>query len=140
MLRFSKWRFIVILQFFLLIIRAVWNIKPWKIIIFSPVNEWHAITFASHKADTFVMHQWCPLYRDSTVASWKTPWVQPKILVLIVNFFSLNLASIEIKGERGSERILGEGGLENEQGRTRGRGGVKTRESWANVLFGRPLT
>ena len=69
MLRFSKWSLIVILQFFLLIITAVWNIKPsWKIIIFSPVNEGRAIAFASHKADTLVMHQWCPLYRDSTVA------------------------------------------------------------------------
>ena len=48
MLRFSKSSFIVILQFLLLIIMTVWNIKPsWKIIIFSPVNEWHAIDFAS---------------------------------------------------------------------------------------------
>ena len=70
MLRFSKWSFVVILQFFLLIIMAIWNIKPsWKIIIFSPVNEWQVIAFVSHKVDTFVMHQWCPLYRNSTVAS-----------------------------------------------------------------------
>ena len=36
MLRFSKWSFIVLLQFFLLIIMAVWNIKKkpsWKIIM-----------------------------------------------------------------------------------------------------------
>ena len=51
MVRFSKLSFIVILQFFLLIIMAAWNIKPlWKIIIFSPVNEWRAIAFPSaHK-------------------------------------------------------------------------------------------
>ena len=93
--------------------------------IFSPVNEWHAIAFASHKADTFVTHQWCPLYRDSIVASQKTRWVQPKILVLIINFFSLNFLSIEIEGESSSqnERTLGWGVLENEQGQTRGRGG-----------------
>ena len=48
MLWFSKWSFIVILQFFLLIIIAVSNIKPsWKIIIFGPVNEWRAIAFGS---------------------------------------------------------------------------------------------
>ena len=52
MLRSSKWSFIVIHQFFLLIIMAVWNIKLIikKIIIFSPVNEWRAIAFTSpHK-------------------------------------------------------------------------------------------
>ena len=45
------------------------------------------------------MHQWCPLNRDSTVGSQKTRRVQPKILVLIIDFFSLNL-SIEIEGKR----------------------------------------
>ena len=38
------------------------------------------------------MHQWCPVYRDS--------FVQPKTLVLIINFFSLNFTSVEIEGER----------------------------------------
>ena len=44
--------FMVILQFFLLIIMAVWNITQTimkgynTIIIFSPVNEWSAIAFA----------------------------------------------------------------------------------------------
>ena len=38
MLRFSKWNFIVILQFFLLIVTAVWNIKKQTNIILSPVN------------------------------------------------------------------------------------------------------
>ena len=64
------------------------------------------------------------------------------MLVLIINFFSLNFKSIEIEGERVSssqnERPLwgvgGEGGgrvLKNEHGQTRGEkgGGVKTRES-----------
>ena len=86
------------------------------------------------------MQQWCPLYRDSTVASYKKRWVQPKILVLIINFFSLNFTSTEIEGERLSssqnEGTLGRGGVfENEQARTRGRGRVKTRESWVNVLL-----
>ena len=66
-------------------------------------------------------------------------WVQPKILVLIINLFSLNFTSIEIEGERISssqnKRVLGEGVLENEQGQTKGERGVKTRESWANVFF-----
>ena len=50
--------------------------------------------------------------------------VQPKILVLISNFFSLNFTSIETEGERGSssqnERTFGEGGAG-------GAGGVSTR-------------
>ena len=45
------------------------------------------------------------------MASWKTRWVQPKILVLIIKFFSVNFTSIEIEGERVSssqnERNLG---------------------------------
>ena len=42
-----KIKFIVILLFFLLIIIAVWNIKQtMKDYNFSPVNEWHIITFA----------------------------------------------------------------------------------------------
>ena len=48
MLRFSKWSFIDILQFFLLIVMTVLNIKPSWNIIFSPVNECCAIAFASH--------------------------------------------------------------------------------------------
>ena len=91
------------------------------------------------------MHQWCPLYRDSTVAVWKTHWVQPKILVLVINFFALNFTSIEIVGQRMSssqnERSLGVGGRlgeESPQKRTRVNKlevRVKTGESWANVLF-----
>ena len=76
----------------------------------------------------------------------KTRWFQPKILVLIINFFRRNFTSIEIEGHRVSsnqnERTFGGGGggggggvLGNEQGRTRGEGGVRTREPWANVLF-----
>ena len=62
----------------------------------------------------------------------------------MINFFSLNFTSIEIESERVSssqnERTCGGGVLVNEQGQTRGReGGVKTRESWANVLFDCPL-
>ena len=52
------------------------------------------------------MHQWCPVYRDS--------FVQPKTLVLIINFFSLNFTSVEIEGERVSssqnKHTLGGGG------------------------------
>ena len=73
-------------------------------------------------------------------------WVQPKILVLIINFFSLNFASIEIEGLRGRWWALArtnipwrDGVLQNEQGRTRGERGIKSRESWANVLFKCPL-
>ena len=77
----------------------------------------------------------CPLYGDSTVASWKTHWVQTKILSLIINFFSLNFTSIEIERERvsssQSERTL----LACAWKRTRGGGGgVKTREYWAYFL------
>ena len=124
------------------------NKPSWKIIIFSPVNEWHATAFAGHKADTFVMHQWCPLYRDSTVAS-TTRWVQPKILVLIINLFSLNFISVKIEGEKvnssQNECTLGGGGggarkmNEDEQGGGGGEG-VKTWESWANILFECPLS
>ena len=87
------------------------------------------------------MHRWCPLYRDSTVASWKTCWVQPEILVLIINFFSLNFTSIEIEGERVSstqnKHTLGRGVavLKNEHEQTRGERRVKAQESWVNVLF-----
>ena len=92
MLRFSKWNVIAILQFFLLIIMAVWNIRQTIIKdynIFSPVNEWHAITFTSpHKITImwvvfidqhniylqplvigWILKLWCRLYRDSTVGS-----------------------------------------------------------------------
>ena len=59
----------------------------------------------------------------------------------MIHFFSLNFASIEIEGERVSssqnERTLGGGEGVLEQG---GKGGVKTRESWANVLFECPLS
>ena len=52
------------------------------------------------------MHQWCPVYRDS--------FVQPKTLVLIINFFSLNFTSVEIEGERVSssqnKHTMGGGG------------------------------
>ena len=62
------------------------------------------------------------------------------MLVLIIHFFSLNFISIEIEGERVSssqnERTLGGRGV-LEQG---GKGGVKTRESWAKVLFECPLS
>ena len=48
------WSFINILQFFLLIIMAVWNIK--QTIIFSPSNEWCAMTFVSqHKITMWIM-------------------------------------------------------------------------------------
>ena len=53
-------------------------------------------------------------------------FVQPKTLVLIINFFSLNFTSVEIEGERVSssqnKHTLGGGGggggdvLENKQG------------------------
>ena len=51
--RFSKWSFIVILQFILLIIMAIWNIKilkkpSWKILIFSPVNECRRLLSPAH--------------------------------------------------------------------------------------------
>ena len=109
--------------------------KPtWKIIIFSPVNTWRAIAFASHKVDIFVMHKWCPLYRDSTMASKKTRWVQTKILVLIIYFFYLNFTIIEIEGERVSSSQnectlrggLG-GGDAQKQTRTNKRGGGRGR-------------
>ena len=72
----------------------------------------------------------CPLYGDSTVASWKTHWVQTKILSLIINFFSLNFTSIEIERERGSSRQnkrtmggCGQGVGARKQTRTNKRGG-----------------
>ena len=86
---------------------------------------------------------WCLLYKDSTVASWKRRWVQPKILV-VINFLSLNLTSIGIEGGWGfivKTMYLGAGGrvLKNKQEQKRGVGAVKTREYWANVLFECPL-
>ena len=74
--------------------------------------------------------------------------VQPKVVALIINFLFLNFTSIEIEGERVSssqnERTWGGGQgqtvylLENEQRQTRREEGVKTRESWANVLLNVP--
>ena len=69
------------------------------------------------------------------------------MLVLIINFFSLNFKSIEIEGERVSssqnERPLwgvgGEGGgrvLKNEHGQTRGeKGGVSKLENLEQTYF-----
>ena len=53
MLRFSKWSFIVLLQFFLLIIMAVWNIK--KKAIMEDYNEWRAITFGISTKQTLLL-------------------------------------------------------------------------------------
>ena len=108
------------------------HIYFWRLLTF----WWTLFKAVISMKQTLVMHQWCPLYRDSTVASKKTRRVQPKILVLISNFISLNSTSIEIEGERRSSS-------QNERTkRTRankvGRG-VKTRESWANVLVKCPL-
>ena len=105
MLRFSKWRFIVILQFFLLIIRAVWNIKQ-------TIMKDYNIQFC----------QWMACDR------FETRWVQPRILLLIINFFSLNFTSIKIEGERGSssqnERTIGgRGAQKRTKMNKRGRGG-----------------
>ena len=56
--------------------------------------------------------------------------VQPKILVLIINLFSLNLISREIKGERGSSslnlRPLGGGGA-RKRTRANKRGGGESK-------------
>ena len=70
--------------------------------------------------------------------------IQPKVLVLIIYLFSLNLISRGIKGESGSSslnlRTVGGGGARKRTRVTkRGGGGVKTRESWPNVLFECPL-
>ena len=83
------------------------NKPSWKIIIFSPVNKWHATAFANHKADTFVIHQWCPLHRDSTVAS-TTRWVQPKILSL--NFTSIKIEGGKVNSSQNECTLGGEGG------------------------------
>ena len=68
-----------------------------------------------------------PLYKDSTVASWKICWVQPKVLVLIINFFSLIFTRIKIEGERLSasqnERILGREGAWKQTKANKGGGG-----------------
>ena len=80
--------------------------------------------------------------------------VQPKILVLISNFFSLNFTSIEIEGEMVSssqnDRTLAgwEGGWgecskmnKDEQGGRLGGGGeVKNRKNWLNKPFECPLS
>ena len=79
--------------------------KLWQILDFMFTFENLIFRWTLYKVDisikqTLVMHQWCPFYRGSTVASWvQTHWVQPKILVLI-NFLSLNFTSMEIKRGR----------------------------------------
>ena len=71
----------------------------------------------------------------------KRRWVQPKILMLIINLFSLNFPSREIDGERGNssqnERTLGggKGVLENEQGWARGGRGVSKLGSLKRKYF-----
>ena len=69
--------------------RCGFHVSFWRLLIF----RW-----TLYKADTFPMHQWCTVYRDST-ASKKTHWVQSNILVMIINFFSLIFTGIEIEGE-----------------------------------------
>ena len=70
-------------------------------------------------------------------------------LVLIINFFSLNFTIIEIEWVRVSSSQnkhtlggRGGGGYRKWTRANKGeeRGMVKTRESWANVLFERPLS
>ena len=65
---------------------------------------------------------------DSTVASEKTRPVQPKILVLIINFFSLNFTSIEIEVEsvsssQNKHTLGGEGGARKQTRVKKGEGG-----------------
>ena len=76
-----------------------------------------------------------PLYRDSTVAH----WVQPKILVLIINLFSLNFKSIKIEGERVSfsqnERTLEERGAARKRTRTNKGGGRSKPENLERTYF-----
>ena len=68
---------------------------------------------------------------DSTVASEKTRPVQPKILVLLINFFSLNFTSIGTEGEgvgsSQNERTLSGGASRKRtranKGKQGGRGG-----------------
>ena len=63
------------------------------------------------------MHQWCPLYWDFTVASQKIHWVQPKILVAVINFCYIKI-EVERVSSSQNERTLWRGGglLKNEQG------------------------
>ena len=101
----------------------------WSVLIF----KWTV-----YKADT------CHAPMVSTLEK-STRWVQPKILVLIINFFSLNFTRTEIELERVSssqnERILGgkkEGGGARKGTRANKGGGrrvIKTHEFWVNVLF-----
>ena len=96
----------VTLQIFLFIIMAVWNIKQ-------TIMKDYNIQFC----------QWMACDR------FETRWVQPRILLLIINFFSLNFTSIKIEGERGSssqnERTIGGRGAQkrtkmNKRGRGEG--------------------
>ena len=71
--------------------------------------------------------------RDSTMASEKTRRVQPKILVLIINFFYLNFTNLETEEERvsssQSERTLSGGASRKRtranKGKQGGGGGVQ---------------
>ena len=108
-----------------------------------------------YKADisikqTFVMQQWCPLYRDCIAASKKTSWVHRKILVLVINSFSLNFTSREIDRKRGRSRVLAKtnvlwrgargGGLKTSKGKQGGRRGGQNLGILGERTFWRPLS
>ena len=86
-----------------------------------------------HKEDTFAMVStlYFPLWRSYFLRH----KVQPKILVLIINFLSLNFTSMELEWERLSsnqnERTLGvgEGGARKRTRTNKGGGGERGQNS-----------
>ena len=108
-LRFPSWSFIIILQFFLLIIMAVWNIKQ------TIMKDYNIQSCQWMVCDCFRQ----PFLLCTTFRSF----------LCTVHYF---LCAFSAKNEQGLARKRKRMNKVGE--------GIKTRESWVNVLFKFPLT
>ena len=135
MLRFSKWSFTVIFQFFLLIIMAVWNIKQ---IIMKDYNiqscQWMVCDYfwllsCTNGAHFIKIPLWLVnIYVEFNQRYWYS-------LFFISKFRKhRNCGGV---GKFQSKQMYLCRGLRNKQGQTEkgGGGGVKTQKSWATKLF-----
>ena len=111
MLRFPKWSFIIIFQFFLLVIMAVWNIKQ------TTMKDYNTQSCQWMVCNCFRQ----PFLLCTTFCSF----------LCTVHYF---LCGFLAKNEQGLAR------KQTRMNKWGGQGVVKTLESWANILFKCPFT
>ena len=111
MLRFPKWSFIIIFQFFLLVIMAVWNIKQ------TTMKDYNIQSCQWMVCNCFRQ----PFLLCTTFCSF----------LCTVHYF---LCGFLAKNEQGLAR------KQTRMNKWGGRGVVKTLESWANILSKCPFT